>query len=308
MNKASFVERTARRARVRYGQDFTYSLLNDLMKDGLIDAGKRAGNNGRQPIYKYDWQAYRRALQIVRMRRGGVIGRDALRVMLFLKGYSAPAHDVRAALQREYRANARSLLKQVRSGYADKVGAVPAKHRASLLRQMGTLDEAFDKAGLELPSMMMVDLFRTAKQDAIESEVTPAERAAIGHLLRSLPLLPSFASPMFSGMLNLAEDGFERSSEVDSVELVIHNSSDDDLEVARFIYRHLTRLGFIASAAFGFSGNLRHAIERVAVSIRDNPNWATLIFVFGLRFILSDPAFAQSLRKAGNFWEKHCPQ
>ena len=117
MNKLEFVQRASERARTRYHQEFSAALLNDLMKADLVPKARRLSNNGRRPVYAFDAPAYRRALQITRIRAAGIVGHDALRIMLFLKGYSEPAWRVREAILAEYVANGRSLLAPVRSTY-----------------------------------------------------------------------------------------------------------------------------------------------------------------------------------------------
>ena len=148
MNRAELIERVAKRARERYGQDFRGSLFDDLLDDELIPGGRRNENVGKHPVYEFDCASYRRALQIVRLRSKGIVGRDAIRVQLFLRKYSHPVLDVRDALRKEYVAAAKSLSNQVRSGYAGNWKSVAPKHKESLAHQMGTLDPRFEAAGI----------------------------------------------------------------------------------------------------------------------------------------------------------------
>lgn len=141
ITKSDLLIRIERRARDRYGQEIGMSWLNDFIKDGLIPAA-----TGRSPNYKYDCRAYRRALQLVRLRRAGIVERSALKVQLFLRGYSLPVWDVREALRSQYVKYSRSLLAQIRSTYA-------GKHKISLIRQFGSLDERLGNSGLGFPSI-----------------------------------------------------------------------------------------------------------------------------------------------------------
>lgn len=119
-----------------------------------------------------------------RDRRAGVVGRDALRIQLFVRGYSHPAWDVAHALAGEYVKFGKSITNQVRSGFADNQKSIGQKHKASFVQQLGTLDSRFDQAELRLPDDMYIAGLRTAKQDPISSDLTNLSTGEIKQLLR----------------------------------------------------------------------------------------------------------------------------
>ena len=96
--KAEFIQRVARRARTRYGKDFTETTFNDLLKDHLLPPASRGENKGKRPVYLYDCRTYRRALQVVRLQAKGVIDRDAIRIQLFLHWCDLPLNHLKSSL------------------------------------------------------------------------------------------------------------------------------------------------------------------------------------------------------------------
>jgi hypothetical protein len=93
MRREELIRRLAKRAGERYGVGFRGSLFDDLVDDGLIPEGRRVGNDNKRPLYDFHRDSYRRALQIIRLRKQGIVGRDAIRVQLFIRGYSLPVWD-----------------------------------------------------------------------------------------------------------------------------------------------------------------------------------------------------------------------
>src|SRR5690348_572224 len=71
-----FRKRLFARALTRYGVTLNAGWLTDLIKDGYIDGAIRYSNEGRRPIYRYDYRSYRTALQIARLRHYGIIERN----------------------------------------------------------------------------------------------------------------------------------------------------------------------------------------------------------------------------------------
>jgi hypothetical protein len=151
------------RSRKRYGGPFSEGVLNDLIKDGLLPALERSKNEGLRPVYEAGARHYRRGLQIKRLMSRGVSGRDALRIQLFLRGYGIKPWDVREAVRREYARHLRSVFAQIRSTYLDKTREIGPAHKSSLRKHMGTLDERFEAAGLELSPDAYIRLIREAK-------------------------------------------------------------------------------------------------------------------------------------------------
>ena len=163
LSKTELLRRLDDRSRRRYGDPFNEGGLNDLIKDGLVPALERAKNEGLKPIYEATARHYRRALQIKRLMSRGVSNRDALRIQLFLRGYGIKPWDVREAVRREYARHLRSASSKVRSTYPDKTRDIGPRHKASLRKQMGELDNRLKDAGLEMPTDFYIEMVRAGK-------------------------------------------------------------------------------------------------------------------------------------------------
>lgn len=304
LDKRVFIDRVARRTAVRYSENFTASQLEDLVEEGLVDEALRFDNDGQKPIYQYDFTSYRRALQITRFRQLGIVNRNDIRLMLFVRGYGFPARKVGEVLLRSHIANSRKLTAQVRSGYVDNTRAIPEKHRASLLAQMGPLDEALDAGGLRFHPDTIIDLLRVAKQGAI-GEVAPPEvnRSFFRKIFDPKSSLVTFGRKVFSGLLNIGDgDDIGTFSKANMVSGVILNASDADMRNARSFHRLQVSLWLRLSrrsAWLGLPGlNASAALRKVAISIRDHPKWAALILVIGLRVLHLD-------KKSGNMLSRY---
>ena len=163
LTKPELLRRLDERSRRHYGQPFTEGVLNDLIKDGLLPALKRSGNEGLKPVYQGGASHYRRALQIKRLMSRGMRGRDTLRIQLFLRGYGAEPWEVRDALRREYAKHLRSASAQVRSTYLDNDRRIGSAHKTSLREQMGPLDTRLRAAGLEVTPDTYIQWCRAAR-------------------------------------------------------------------------------------------------------------------------------------------------
>lgn len=291
MTKAELVVCLAFRSQRRYRQGFDESLLNDLIKRGLMPAATLIGRDGRRPIYGYDWKAYRRGLQIARLRSRGVVGYDAVKLQLFRCGYSLPAYDARSALWPEYKARAATLMAPIRSRYIDGERTIDGRHRASLLASMGELDPDLDAAGFRLPDDTYIQGLRLAKGGtlnlATEKPRTGAAMAVWGDRISWAKFAMS-AVNMLAGMLLIGSaGGRDNVGPVDYVEKFLANSDDRSLEAARDLLASaqiaVSRLGDIGRF-LGFQ-NITLATHRAwwkAGNAARDPNWTPAMFFFAL--------------------------
>jgi hypothetical protein len=163
LTKPELLRRLDERSRRRYGEPFSKAVLNDLIKDGLLPALERSKNEGLRPVFEAGARHYRRALQIKRLMSRGMSGRDALRIQLFLRGYGVKPWDVREALRREYGKHLRTASAKIRSTYLDNNREIGERHKASLRKRMGELDNRLKDAGLEMPTDFYIEMARAGK-------------------------------------------------------------------------------------------------------------------------------------------------
>ena len=292
LTKGELVARINARACAKYGQAFSQALLDDLIKDGLMPAATRAGNAGRRPLYVYDAKAYRRGLQVMRLYSAGTIDRDAVKVQLFVWGYSLPAYDVREALWAEFRAHIAKLLASTRSRYLDNDRAIPPAHQRSLDRSMGPLDPDLDAAGFRLPSEDYLQFLRLAKSGSVVSTVMPTDPVALAQMILGDQPWSEIANkmlPAISGLMQIEPpDGHDRSTEIDYVEKKILQSSDKDLETARawiVTQRLVVRRFPEFNDALGFTQtNPPDSLLNKLIASARRPEWTALIMVIALIF------------------------
>ena len=300
MTRNELIERVARRAHVRYGQKLPESLFDDLVENGLIPKGERLGNEGKSPVYEFGSRSFRRALQIVRFRSKGITRRDSLRVHLFIRRYSQPVWDVREALSAEYLRFAKTLLHQVRSGYADNQKSIGPKHKASIVSAMGNLDPRFEAIGLKLSADLYIEGLRTAKQcpiDIGEFQTTIEKiRSASGNI--DFQTVASESLKLFSGLLML-EDNSDQERPNGGIESIIRNADDGTYLVARDLCRALIRQNIeVAFQTFGApasDGDIEAASAASVRSVIERPDWSALALVLGLIFA-SKPANSSTPR------------
>jgi hypothetical protein len=160
LSKPELLRRLDERSRRRYGEPFSEGGLNDLIKDGLLDALDRSKNEGLTPVYEASARHYRRAMQIKRLMSKGMSRRDTLRIQLFLRGYGVKPWEIREAVRQEYARHLRSASSKVRSTYPDNTRDIGPRHKASLQKQMGALDNRLKDAGLEMPADFYIEMVR----------------------------------------------------------------------------------------------------------------------------------------------------
>jgi hypothetical protein len=238
LSRAELIRRADRVSRERYGTSFSEAQLADFIKDGLVEPAERIANSGLAPIYRYGTQSYRRVLQLVRMRSAGVVRRDAIALQLFTRGYGVTAELVREALWREHRQAIRKALGPVRTRYLDNAKAVPPKRLRSLEQSIGPLDDAFDAAGLRLPTETYLELVRNAKRGLLDTAPASIDFARLVVKLDSVGLwtwLVEEFSAVLAGLMQVDRASPDRSSAVDYVEKLLSLASNSDLEVARHL-------------------------------------------------------------------------
>jgi hypothetical protein len=283
LSKSDLLDRLKRRASNRYGAVIDGPWLADLIKDGLVSKAKRIGNQGQKPIFAHDARDYRRALQIARLQGLGLVGRDAIRINLFINGYGLPSWDVREALLREWPKHGKALLAQIRSGYLDNDRAIPPNHRESLVAQLGPLDDRIAAAGFVIGADLFIEGLRGAVQQPIASAPFGAPGALMGMIERAdfdVARLAKAFIPEVAGMLmfGLADDGAKKSP--DYFEGLISAATDADLEKARglafMMQRHIAPL-FLAlgicpdqRSAVGLDNAIHNSVQRSAA-------WASIM-------------------------------
>jgi hypothetical protein len=285
LTKDELVNRVNRRSMKRYGISFEKAFLNDLIKDRLIPKTKRLQNAGKRPVYEYRRDAYRRALQISRMRAYGVVSRDGQRIFLFLRGYGLTVQRVRRSMLNEYTALGKQVLSRIRSTYIDKKGPIPDKRRRSLVKSLGEPDIAFKNAGAIPLDQLTIEVIREAKQEPLQTFVQMPGATIVGGGLKSKEGI-AVAKKLASGLLMF--DGIANDSDdIHDVKQLILKSSDGLMLHARELLRQLDlRHPLIVDLLFpaGTAGTVDAMAEKIGKAFRQDSGWASLTFVTVLRF------------------------
>jgi hypothetical protein len=291
MEKSEFLERVLSWASRRYGLKLTEAWINDLIKDGLVPEGIRQSNDGLSPTYSYDRLSYRRALQIARLRRDGFIRRDAIRIQLFLHGYSLQAREIRSALLKEYDNHSSNLLAQIRSRYIDNSKPIPKKHKQSLAQSLGPIDDRLLAAGFKLSPDAYIEIVRKAKQEPLELQHAPSPEQLLPKITSEGLAFSTFATGMIgtlAGLLMFDPAPEEEPAELDYIEAIIRHSDRHQYEQAREIYRIIISNWFADAGEIivtdGDPESRRKAFAAVSNAVKTDSRWATLILVRGLVF------------------------
>jgi hypothetical protein len=318
LTKLELLERLQRRVSDRYGVSVDQQWLNDLIKAGLITKAQRAGNVGRTPVFLHDAPDYRRALQIARLKSRGTVGRDAIRINLFINRYSLPTHDIRYALYNEWGRQVRALMAPVRSGYLDKSTPIPPKHRASFLAQIGPPDDVITHAGLILEPDQVIDGLRQARDPRFD-DVQQVSLPSLWVLFfegRSFGYLASRFTPTIAGLLVLPEVDDRFAARDDPLAKLIFSTPDEDFEKARWLALQFQRRGASMLRLFGHCAGKAptQALDRaIHHSIQRHPAWASVFLIMGLsmlsRFPL--PVSISQLDRISKFFDRllqHSPE
>jgi hypothetical protein len=271
------------------------TLLNEWMKGGLVEGGRRRGNiDGIRPIFEYGCGDYRRCLQLARLRAQGIVEHDQLRLALFVAGHSVEPWDVRTALLQVYRSTVAQASRGARSRYLDKPAAgrpIPEKNQAKLIRSLGELDPDLKAAGFGLPGGLLVEIARQAKQPGLDIRPVAPLRSQIRDIVRGRIAWAGFArsaGQLLSGLYFVEAPGpTENNAPVDYVERLITTSTDEEYIKARdifWIFLLLAREPTVLAKFIGFRGDLslqRQAGHKIARSL-GHPAWIAVMLVLSL--------------------------
>jgi len=114
------------------------------------------------------------------------------------------------------------------------------------------------------------------------------ERIVSSSLTAGKVEVPNFAaeaSALLNGLLLLAPDRRDKSPDLDHIEGLISESSDQHYLEARALYRLIVSPYFVYAAEVVKPEDpaaLRGAFQKASAAIRHDPRWAALILVFGL--------------------------
>lgn len=281
MNKNELVALVCERIRNDRGRAFSASVLDDLIKDGLVPLGKRGGNDGLRPVYVYGWRHFHRIAFILGCQQLGMVRRDALLIRLFLAGCKVPLGDVRRALIRELGRATASLNAQLRSTLMDNQKPLTGKRPGIVARQLGSLDERLDAAGLGAPLEVQVDATRAARQRPVP---TKDDLAAIAERLQAGSLdFGSIAirlAPTFGGLFQIGLGGPDAGRNQDTVEGVINGASDDQFAAARRVCMLLSASG--ARAIAEANGSTQQPISPAVSAIRHAIGFQSEFMVIGV--------------------------
>lgn len=137
---------------------------------------ERSGNVGlAPPTYFATWRHYRRALQLQRLRSGGIKRRDALRVQLFVRGYGLKVSEVRGALREEFLHGLSELRPPLRSQYFQTAREPGPSHLGAQEQQLGPIDPRFESAGLKQPVQFYLQKVRLGFGAASHSALAALE-------------------------------------------------------------------------------------------------------------------------------------
>jgi len=288
LKKAEFDERIRAWAARRYGLALPEDWIDDLIREGLIPEALRAENDGLAPLYVYDRISYRLALQIARLRRDGFIRRNAIRVQLFLRGYSVSIRDVRSAVWPEYRNLATHLSAQVRSRYIDNYRDIPDKQKERLGRSLGPLDPRLKDAGYKLEDNVYISMLRDAKQKPVDFDDKSFDAAlrmmSSGDFRYSA--LANALRYLFRGLLITESVEVGPTEKDDYLQAIIGGASHKEYLSAREYFRVITSRHFADACDLIETGGTARdrmvAIEAVRSSVKGDAGWSVSILVQGL--------------------------
>ena len=96
-------ELAAASERLRAGP-ITERMVEDWITEGLLEGPRAKGNRrGLPPTWIYTEEAVQRAVRIVELRAKGIRRASALRINLWIDGFSLPFHDMQRSLSSEFK-------------------------------------------------------------------------------------------------------------------------------------------------------------------------------------------------------------
>jgi len=221
LTKSRLIDRAATWGTSR-GVKFRKSLLDEWIDEGLVAKGDRLKNVGKRPVFRYGFRHYRRVLQVLRLHARGIRQTDEILIMLFINGYGVEPHEVREPLGREFVRVCAKINAQARSVRFDQEGAIPPKHKESLIRSLGQADERFLAASIVPPGAQMIEVMRAARHPDPESAQRKPKFA-------SAETVPVALLQSLLGGLMAAEDD----DDVGEAERLLRNTTNSELEAAR---------------------------------------------------------------------------
>lgn len=294
MTKAELVARVHARTASPLGLMFTTSALDDLIKDGLVPAGHRDGNDGRKPRYRFSWRHLHRVTFLVALQARGVRRRDAQRLRLFVAGCRLPLWEVRQALISEYRAAAASLNSQTRSAYLDNQRPLTPAKVAAIAREIGPADKILRDAGLEPPVELTIPILRAARQEPLSEDLGTLPTDLFGKLATGSATpsdLTAIADRAFAGMFLMGADPGDDPGALDSVEALIAHADERALALVptlfRAMVRHLANTGMFGLPPDGGPEGVRSVVVR---TIKRSPPFLAFHLVMALRMAVTMPA------------------
>ena len=265
MRKDELVRRVACQAE-KFGASFTNATLDTLIQSGLIQAGKRIATDGRSPRYDFSHLHYRRCLQVLRYRRHGLSRDDAVRIALFLDGYSAVASDVREALAREIGRATKRLIAPVRSKAADTWQWPKPGQWAALSREFGNADEHLSMANLTPSDEAILTLYRWARVSHLATQSGKIKNIPLPDAFAHLPgqlidIIKAMALSHFEGMFAQNNSPDDARRHPLDIEASIKRYSDRDFERGRYFFQFIRKCVRIAPAIMRASHASAHQIE-----------------------------------------------
>ena len=228
-----FQRRVMARAQKQYALDVTPAWLADLRKHGLIPSAQRVGMAGRAPVYAYDRHAYRRALQLVRLKSIGVVGRDSMRLQLFASGCLGFSEELRSAAVRELERAQASMSAAMRSSLPRGHGRPTPGRLKAFLGQVGPNDTEFAAAGLHISPGVILDLMRTALNGKLRLAPATARNKERMDRAETFDQMIPIALPDFSGVLISEKDTMGDRQATDSLTALVQLVPGHLFEVAR---------------------------------------------------------------------------
>ena len=229
-----------------YGVEVGPGWLEDLLKDGLIPAGRRGPNRGRSPTYAFDHRSYRLAIQIARLRKYGVLKRDEIIVVLFRNGYETPFQDVRPQLAGVWDRLVRSMRASLRSPYLGNNKEVPSSRQSAIDKALGVDDGGHLLLQLLSRASSPTEIYRAATQRGFASVDLSSAWSRWVKSSEELNLndIAQVAIASFDGLLLTDADWQDNPEAPDHVDALIYQSSIDDLrdaaDLSRLYFHQMT--------------------------------------------------------------------
>jgi hypothetical protein len=270
----------------RRGVEFDLGRLNEWTKKGLVvdDDRNRGDNDRKRAIYRYGCPL----LSACPAGAAALCTRDQA-------DRRNPDYAVPQPLQREAArgsgttcARVRAKINaQARSVRLDQEGAIPPKHKESLIRSLGQGDDRFVAANIVLPGAQIIEVMRAARNPDPES----AQR---NPKIASAETIPVAVLGSLLGGLMAAED-----DDVGEAERLLRNTSNSELEAARSTLLSIRQV--FASAPIASSKVILGPLREAYLASFAQPEFVTVQMVNMLRLsaLSAELPFEELLRVYG---------